>query len=193
MPRATAAAKVAVWRQLKKVGAIYLQQSVCVFPDRSEVTAELTPLLARIAASGGEFHLLPLGTLPPDEREKLISEFRTQTAKHYAEIVENCKVDFKREIEFETFRKNFTYEEAEEIRAEFDKITAWFERVQRRDWFGAPKRRDADLWIRKCRTMLERFEAKVYERQDHGDGRVGTSRNGTGPRTRPPKSSTRSL
>ena len=29
-----------------------------------------------------------------------------------------------KEIEFETFRKNFTYEEAEEIRAEFEKIKA---------------------------------------------------------------------
>ena len=51
-----------------------------------------------------------------------MKEFQHQSARHYHEIIENCEVNFQKEIEFESFRGNYTYEEAEEIRIEFDKI-----------------------------------------------------------------------
>ena len=171
MPPAPNAARVAVWRQLKKVGAIYLQQSVCIFPDSAAVKAELQPVLEKIAASKGEFHLLPVGRVTKQETDKLVSQFVDQTARHYAEIVENCEVNFQKEIEFETFRKNFTYEEAEEIRAEYEKIALWYERVRRRDWFNAPNRREAESWVRRCRQLLEAFEARVFTQQARTEGR----------------------
>ncbi|HEY1456163.1 MAG TPA: Chromate resistance protein ChrB [Candidatus Dormibacteraeota bacterium] len=166
MPAKPTAARVAVWRQLKKSGAIYLQQSVCVFPDNRDLRKDLEPTLERITTGKGEYHLLPLRSLDDAEEAKLIQQFQQQTSNHYQEIIENCEVNFTKEIEFETFRKNFTYEEAEEIRAEFEKIGAWYERVLRRDWFGAPNQSNAKAWIDRCEAMLEEFEAKVFERQD---------------------------
>jgi hypothetical protein len=166
MPPKPTAARVAVWRSLKKIGAIYLQQSVCVFPDNSQLRKDLAPILGRITEASGEFHLLPLRTLDTTEGPKLIEQFQQQTANHYAEIIENCEVNFTKEIEFETFRKNFTYEEAEEIRAEFEKICAWYERVLHRDWFGAPNQARARDWLSRCEKMLEDFEATVFEQQE---------------------------
>jgi hypothetical protein len=162
MPPKPTAARVAVWRQLNKLGLVYLQQMVGALPSREDLKAELRPILERIVDAGGTYHLLPLGSLPADERAKLVTQFRDQTSRHYQEIVENCEVNFVKEIEFETFRKNFTYEEAEEIRTEFEKIVMWFERVRARDWFGAPKQRAARAWLSRCKSMLEQFEARVY-------------------------------
>lgn len=179
------AGRVAVWRQLKKIGAIYLQQSVCVFPANSEVRRDLAPILTRIVDASGEFHLLPLRKLDSAEEQKLIQQFQDQTSNHYAEIIENCEINFTKEIEFETYRKNFTYEEAEEIRSEFEKITAWFDRVRRRDWFGAPNMPEAKEWLQRCETMLEQFEARVFEFQDsagNGIAASGTRRRGRRPR-----------
>ena len=166
MPAKPTAARVAVWRLLKKIGAIYLQQSVCVFPDNSSLRKDLAPILRRITETPGEFHLLPLRSLDAAEDAKLIQQFQDQTSNHYQEIIENCEVNFTKEIEFETFRKNFTYEEAEEIRAEFEKICAWYDRVTRRDWFGAPNQNQAKEWLSRCEKMLEEFEARVFERQE---------------------------
>jgi hypothetical protein len=157
--------RVAVWRQLKKVGAVYLQQSICVFPERPAIRKELEPILRRIQEAGGDYHLLPLGQLAPDEEEKLVSEFRSQTAKHYEEIIEECVTTFEKEIEFEIFRQNFTYEEAEEIRADYEKLGAWFERVRMRDWFGAPKQKEAQEGLKRAEKLLEEFEGRVYEVQ----------------------------
>jgi hypothetical protein len=165
MPAKPTAARVAVWRQLKKIGAVYLQQSVCIFPDTAATRRELHPIMAKMEASSGSFHLLPLRSPSELERAKLISEFRGQSAKQYQEIIENCEINFQKEIEFETFRGNFTYEEAEEIRIEFDKIVGWFEAVTRRDWFGASNRTEAQGWLTRCEKLLERFEAQVYEAQ----------------------------
>ena len=174
MPAKPTAARVAVWRHLKKIGAIYLQQSVCVFPDNSSLRKDLTPILHRITDGKGEFHLLPLRRVDATEGSKLIQQFQEQTSNHYQEIIENCEVNFTKEIEFETFRKNFTYEEAEEIRAEFEKICAWYDRVLRRDWFGAPNQTQAKEWLNRCEKLLEEFEARVFERQE-ARGTVGAT------------------
>jgi hypothetical protein len=171
MPAKPTAGRVAVWRNLKKAGAVYLQDSVCVLPDTKELRAEVDQVLARIDESGGTYHLLPLGDLPAAEEDKLVQLFVDQAAKHYGEIVENCEVNFVKEIEFEHFRENYTYEEAEEIRMEFEKICTWFDRVQERDWFGAPNADEAREWLRRCESLLEEFEGKVFELQK-GDERA---------------------
>jgi hypothetical protein len=196
MPPKPTAARVAVWRQLNKLGLVYLQQMVGALPDTGQVDRELRPILQKIVDAGGAYHLLPLATLPADERAKLVAQFRDQTSRHYQEIIENCEVNFVKEIEFETFRKNFTYEEAEEIRTEFEKIGTWFDRVKARDWFGARNRQAARAWLARCATMLEQFEARVYavHQQSHGDTRTRLPRtlgrpHRPGPRQRGPRGS----
>jgi ChrB-like protein len=173
MPTKPTAGRVAVWRQLKKIGAIYLHQSVCVFPDTARTRRELEPILGRIENAAGEYHLLPLRQLTEEEHEKLVAQFVAQTGRQYEEIVENCEVNFQKEIEFETFRKNFTYEEAEEIRIEFDKICSWFAQVRERDWFGAPNQGEAKEWLGRCEKQLEEFEARVYEVQQRREEAAG--------------------
>ena len=176
MPAKPTAGRVAVWRLLKKAGAVYLQDSVCVFPDLPRIRRELQPVLERIDEKQGSFHLLPLRSLTAEEEAKIVALFREQTSKHYLEIVEDCEVNFTKEIEFEHFRANYTYEEAEEIRMEFEKLGTWFERVRERDWFDAPHRRDAERWLAKCERLLEDFEAKVFEVRGASEGEATTLR-----------------
>lgn len=165
MPAKPTSARVAVWRRLKKAGAVYLQQSVCVFPDTPPMRRELQPILAKIDASSGSFHLLPLRSLSASEQEKLVEQFQAQSSKQFQEIIENCEINFQKEIEFESFRGNFTYEEAEEIRIEFEKIVRWYAAVEERDWFGASNAQEAREWIDRCEKLLEGFEEKVFQVQ----------------------------
>jgi hypothetical protein len=163
MPPKPTASRVAVWRALKKSGAVYIQDSVCVVPDTAAIRRELAPVLARIDGADGHYHLLPLRTAPSDEQAKLIDLFLEQSAQHCREIIENCEVDFATEIEFGIFRETFTYEEAEEVRMQFEKLVTWFGRVTARDWFGAPNRAAAAAWIDHCELLLEDFETKVFQ------------------------------
>jgi len=162
VPSQPSAARVGVWRELKRMGALYLQQSVCIFPTVPALKAPMHSVTERITTLGGMFHLLPIRALPADEEAKIVESFLAQSNQQYDEIIEYCEVNFAKEIEFENYRQNFTYAEAEEIRQDLDKIRRWFDRVVERDWFGASKREDAAAWIERCAQQLEAFEERVF-------------------------------
>ncbi|BCL80903.1 hypothetical protein ccbrp13_33680 [Ktedonobacteria bacterium brp13] len=101
-----------------------------------------------------------------EEENKIINGFLAQANLQYDEIIENCEVNFKKEIEFEHFRQNFIYAEAEEIHQELDKIRRRYDRVLERDWFGAGQRDEAWKSIERSEKLLEEFEEQVFLRQE---------------------------
>src|ERR1700730_4720019 len=126
VPSQPSAARVGVWRELKRLGGLYLQQSVCILPHREPLLAALQKVADRVNELHGSYHLLPLRALPAEEESKIVNGFIAQSNLQYDEIIENCDVNFAKEIEFETFRQNFTYAEAEEIGQELEKIRRWY-------------------------------------------------------------------
>jgi hypothetical protein len=100
----------------------------------------------------------------PGARAQFVDGFRSQSAKEYAEIVEECETKFVKEIEFERFRNNYTFEEAEEIRQDLEKLRRWLDKVEARDWLEADGRELARQKVADCEVMLEQFEADVYEK-----------------------------
>src|SRR5438132_12458783 len=164
VPTEPASKRVAVWRDLKRLGVLYLQQCVCIFPAIPALTAEVDEVAAKIPALGGETFLLEVPKLQPEDEARIIEAFRVQRASEYAEIIEECETKFVKEIEFERFRQNYTFEEAEEIEQDLEKIRRWFERVRERDWFKAERRDEVETWLGKCQGLLARFEEEVYRR-----------------------------
>src|SRR3982074_1064050 len=169
VPTEPASKRVAVGRDLKRLGALYLQQCACIFPDIPGVTQDVNQVAAKIPALGGETFLLDVPKLPPEDETRIVAAFREQRANEYAEIIEECETKFVKEIEFERFRENYTFEEAEEIEQDLEKIRRWFDRVKSRDWFKAERRDEVETWLARCQGLLLRFEEDVYRRQgnDH--------------------------
>jgi hypothetical protein len=168
VPTEPASKRVAVWRDLRRLGALYLQQCACIFPDIPGVAEALNQVAAKIPALGGETFLLEVPHLEPDDEARIIAGFREQRKSEYAEIIEECQTKFVKEIEFERFRQNYTFEEAEEIEQDLEKIQRWFEQVKSRDWFDADGREDVEAWLERCRAMLADFEEEVYGRNGNG-------------------------
>ena len=169
VPRDSSRARVAVWRDLKRLGGLYVQQAVCVLPDRAEVRESVDRVRERIDELGGSNIFLTLHDVEPEVRTTFVEGFRANSAKEYAEIVEECETKFVKEIEFERFRENYTFEEAEEIRQDLEKLRRWLEKVEARDWMGADGRDTARRKVAECEALLEQFEADVYERQSGED------------------------
>jgi hypothetical protein len=176
VPTEPASRRVTIWRDLKRMGALYLQQCVCIFPNRADITAELDRITAKIAAMDGEYTLFDVPRLRAGDEEKIVQAIRDLRNKEYAEIVEECETKFVKEIEFEHFRQNYTFEEAEEIAQDLEKIRRWHERIVDRDWFGASHRGEVEVWIEKCQELLNGFEQEVYRRSsDDGVAETGIS------------------
>jgi hypothetical protein len=169
VPTEPASRRVAIWRDLKRLGALYLQQCVCILPRIQPAQGELERIIAKIPTLGGECTRFDIPTMPAAEEEKIIAAFRALRDKEYAEIVEECSTKFVKEIEFEHFRQNYTFEEAEEIGQDLEKIRRWYNRVTERDWFAAPGRAAVETWIARCQELLNEFEQTVYRHNGDDD------------------------
>jgi DNA-binding transcriptional regulator PaaX len=170
LPSDSSHARVTVWRQLKRLGAFYVQQAVCVLPDRPELRESLDKVRRKLDELGGSSTFLTLTEVEDDARTQFVEGFREQSAKEYAEIIEECDTKFVKEIEFERFRDNYTFEEAEEIRQDLEKLRRWLKKVEARDWMAAEGRELARQKVADCERLLEEFEADVYERTVNESG-----------------------
>jgi hypothetical protein len=170
VPTDSSKARVAVWRELKRLGALYVQQAVCVLPDQADLRASLGKVRSRIDELGGFNIFLTLADVDDDVRARFVDGFLAQSAKDYEEIIEECETKFFKEIEFERLRGNYTFEEAEEIRQDLEKLRRWLARVIARDWMSADGRQLAEQRVGECEQLLELFEADVYERTMDSSG-----------------------
>jgi hypothetical protein len=170
LPANPSRTRVAVWRELRRLGALPLQQSVVVVPEEGGLAAQLDAIEARILSEEGTVYHYRLVDLPADQQARLVAEWNQVRDHEYAEIVEECETKFRREIEFELFRGNLTGSEAEEIEADLEKIRTWFARVHARDCFAAARRADAESAIEESQRLLDGFVERVFEAESTQGG-----------------------
>lgn len=171
VPSEPSSNRISIWRELKRLGAYYPQHAVSILPGRSEIRAQISDIRRRITDMGGTNTYLEIPYLPDHQHNELVDIFVELAAREYAEIVEECESKFVKEIEFERFRENYTFEEAEEIRQDLHKIERWLGDVAARDWFESPARAEAERWVKECASLLEAFETDVYARTEGSDAR----------------------
>lgn len=154
--------RVAVWREMKRLGALYLQNCVCLLPAFRGIKGELGRIGERVAGMSGSSLIFETKKLVEPELSAVLEAFREQSNREYDEIIEECTTRFHKEIEFERFRKNFAYEEAEEIYSDLEKLKSWLSRVSQRDWFGSVKREETERHVAACEVAYEEFERECF-------------------------------
>ena len=150
-----------VWRQLRQLGAVYLQQAVAILPDREDLRADLDRLGRRIRSTGGEASLLETRSPSRDWEEALVASFNGARDAEYEEILDSVE-GFEDEIRRETRKKRFRFAELEEGEADWDKLQRWFARLTERDFFGAEGRAGAEAALARGRSLLDEFTKEVY-------------------------------
>jgi hypothetical protein len=153
-----------VWRQLRQLGAVYLQQAVAVLPDRPDIRAGLDQLGARIHSGGGEVSLLETASPSVSWEAELVDRFNLARNAEYDEIIESVE-RFEDEIRRETRKKRFMFAELEESEADWEKLRRWFARLTERDFFGATGRTEAEAVLARGRALLDAFTAEVYRHE----------------------------
>lgn len=153
-----------VWRQLRQLGAVYLQQAAAILPERPELRSALDALGQRIREYGGEVSLL--STVSPDEgwEGELLERFNQARDAEYAEVVENVE-RFEDEIRRERGKGRFSFAQLEDIEGDWEKLQRWRERIRSRDFFDAPGRRAADDALTRGQDELEAFTVEVSARE----------------------------
>jgi hypothetical protein len=156
-----------VWRRLRQLGALYLQNAVVALPADPAAERSLLRLQEEITTEmGGSAQVFRAVALAG--QEQVIASMNAARDEEYAEIVDRCR-DFLTEIERETAATHFTYAELEENEEDLNKLRSWFEKVRGRDRFDAGGAGEAEQRLAECATVLEEFAARVYARDSTQD------------------------
>jgi uncharacterized protein YdbL (DUF1318 family) len=152
--------RAAVWRRLRTMGAVYVQNSVAVVPQSSERERALRTLRNEIVEKmDGKAYLLTSTALAGET--DLIATINAARDDEYEEILDKCR-DFHAELDKETAKKHFTYGELEENEEDLHKLQGWFAKVVARDALGAGRRPEVEDALVGCAEALEDFAAQVY-------------------------------
>jgi hypothetical protein len=151
--------RAAVWRRLKSLGAIYLQNSAAALPASTAAERSLRKLRSEILDMSGTAVLLSCAVLAGEQ--EIMTAFAAARNDEYAEVVDKCD-DFQAQVRKEYVAEHFTYAELEENEVDLVKLRNWLAKITERDTFGAAGRAEAESALAGCERTLEEYAARVY-------------------------------
>lgn len=165
VPPEPASKRIALWRRLKGMGAVYLQNGVCLLPKTDDHVRRLKMLENDVAEMAGESVLLETVALDRGQEEKVIGRFKADRDEAYREFIDKCD-DFEKEIAKETAAEHFTYAELEENDVDLKKLTGWLEKIRKLDFYGATLAAEATERLKGCEALLDAYARRVFDAHD---------------------------
>jgi hypothetical protein len=152
--------RVYAWRNLRSLGAHYLQQSVCVLPATPKTTRAAARLVTRLRAEGGHGEMLRITLTDSRQETTVIDSIQRERTDEYRELVESTR-QFHEELQLERRRGRATYTELEESDVDLARHQKWLAAIRARDYFNAPGGEEAVAAVASCEEALARFESEA--------------------------------
>lgn len=156
--------RVAVWRRIRSLGAVYIHSGICVLPASSDHRRQLRMVQSEIERARGEAMILETSALDPKQEEIVISRFKYDRDQDYQEFLDKC-ADYRKEIDKEIKAEHYTFAELKENDEDLRKLKGWLARIKAIDFYGAPARAKAEQELAECEELLEQFAHQVFERE----------------------------
>ncbi len=178
--------RVAVWKALKELGAVYLQPAVAIVPEREGMREALAQMKQRVLASGGTAALLSLAYLDEADEKEMIAIMQAARTEEYDEIAADAR----------RLLAQLDWEEGQPGGPDTARYTLECRRLRRRlgtavahDFLDAPGRDGAVEAMEALAARLPKeAEAAPEAPRKAGRGRPALSQKKTpaGPRPKPP-------
>ena len=165
VPPEPAAKRIALWRRLKGLGAVYLQNGVCLLPKTDDHVRRLKMLENDVAEMGGEAVILETIAVDRAQEEKVVARFKSDRDEQYREFIGRC-ADFEAEIAKERATNKFTYAELEEEDTDLKKLQSWLDKIRKLDFYGATLAEEAAARLRGCEELLDAYGRQVFDAHD---------------------------
>lgn len=148
--------KVRLWRDFKRMGALYPPTSVCIIPDTQKNRQELERI-SKMINKDGKLMRIRGRAMNENDQTNILQTFRTERDKQYDEILEECQ-EFMDEINLNINTKKTTQEEVEEMEEALDGLRRWFDRVKSIDWVekSASSIR-VEKSLERCEGLMAKF------------------------------------
>ena len=150
--------RVAVWRRLKKMGAVQIKTSTYLLPDEPAQYEQFQWLAKQIRDSDGDSTLVRAQEIEGLTREKVIAIFNDARTKDYAALRKSLQSFIAR-------RKKL---DADEAAAELERLTRQFREIRDVDFFDSVRGHDIAMLLRRAEgprgsRQLETLDAKQYQ------------------------------
>ena len=145
-----------IWRELKKVGAVYLRDGVCILPERADTETALREIANKVEQFGGQAVVVQAARLDPARVESVIAQSRAARVEEYGEIARESE-RLLEHVRQETEHREFTSAELEELKADVAKLRRWAEQVRARDYFGVDEAAAIEAVLGRCEEAVTLF------------------------------------
>jgi hypothetical protein len=147
------------------MGAVYLQNGVCLLPRTDDHARRLRMLANDIAEMGGDALVLQTTALDRVQEDKVVGRFQADRDEAYREFIDKCG-DFEAEIAKETAARHFTYAELEENDVDLKKLQGWLEKIKKLDFYGGGLAAEATERLHGCESLLDQYARQVFDAHD---------------------------
>ncbi|MHB8073262.1 Chromate resistance protein ChrB [Desulfosporosinus fructosivorans] len=154
--------RVAVWRGLKKLGAVNIQQSMWLMTYSDENYLTLQKISEGIESNNGTSLLMECVFYDEKHEQRVISLFNTMRDEEYREFINECE-KYLKELEKEITIKKFSFAELEEEEEELQKLISWHNKIEARDLFVSSERNAASDILKKIENAFEDYSDLVYQ------------------------------
>ena len=152
IPREPSRHRVAVWRKLQDLGALYLQDGVAALPEDAMTREQLEWLQLRVREAGGEATLWEARPGTVAEEGELVRTFRASREEAYRAII----------AEADRIRRKAQMGGA--LLEQLGKLEREFRAERRRDYFRSPLRSEAAAALRATRRAVRAATGPVEDR-----------------------------
>jgi hypothetical protein len=153
--------RVSIWRRLRKLGAVYLDEGVWVLPNSDPLATELKSVVRDIENFSGSAAAFLSSDVDEAQSVRLRSRFLAARDEEYAELQGQC-ARFMLHVDHAVKTERYTFAEVEELEEEISKLERWLEEIHSRDLFKSPQARLSAAEIEKGREVLTRFTERAY-------------------------------
>ncbi|SEP50590.1 Chromate resistance protein ChrB [Amycolatopsis saalfeldensis] len=154
--------RVAVWRELRRAGALSLGQGAWVVPD-APVFADGVARVIELAQRGeGEVMVLDAAGRAEPDATRLEALFTAERTEEWTEFLADCG-KFDAEIDKEIRIGKFTMAELEEEEQSLERLRRWHRDIKARDVFGAPAAAEAEQQLKHCTDRLVDYTDRVFQ------------------------------
>jgi ChrB-like protein len=154
--------RVALWRELRRVGAVSLQQATWALPSHAFAEAALERVAALVERADGELFVFAAEPQGETAAARLEELFLAAREEEWAEFIRECD-KFDEEIAREIAIEKFTSAELDEEEQNLDRLRRWYRELRARDPIGAPSAETAELRLKSSTERLEGFTERVFE------------------------------
>jgi hypothetical protein len=149
--------RVAVWRRLKKMGAVQIKTSTYLLPDEPAQYEQFQWLAQQIRDYGGDSTLVRAQEIEGLTKEKVVSLFNTVRDKEY--------VDLRKALQ--GFISRGRKSNAEFAAADLERLTKQFRELRQIDFFDSPRGHDVAMLLRRAEgprrsAKLQTLDVRQY-------------------------------